>query len=379
MSTPLPKPPGTRGRRFDGGEIRRLVLMYGFIAALHVAGFGLFAYYNARYSGLADSQGQLLYAGAAGLAYTLGMRHAFDADHISAIDDTTRYLLQKGKRPLGAGLAFSLGHSTVVFALSVAIAFAAQAANRFQAGFADIGGVIGTLVSGVFLYAIAALNFAVLRGIVRTWREAKAGRHQPEELDRLLADRGLMNRVFKGRYNRFINHSWQLYPVGLLFGLGFDTATQVGALGLAAGSAADGTLPPLAIIALPLIFAAGMSLMDTTDGIFMAKAYEWSFTNPVRKIYYNLTMTGLSIFVAFVVGTVELVSLLAERLGAGDRQPWKAFADIDLNAIGIGIVVTFLLTWVGAVVFWKVRRFDERYPQPGATGDEVAELAAVRG
>ncbi|GGL35775.1 nickel/cobalt efflux system [Streptomyces anthocyanicus] len=356
--------PTVRRRRFDGGEIRRLAAMYGLIALLHVAGFGLFAYYNAHYSGLADSQGQLLYAGAAGIAYTLGMRHAFDADHISAIDDTTRYLLQKGKRPLGVGLAFSLGHSTVVFGLSIGIAFTAQAANRFQAGFADIGGVIGTLVSGLFLYAIAALNFAVLRGVIRTWREAKAGRHQPEELERLLADRGVMNRVFKGRYNRFINHSRQLYFVGLLFGLGFDTATQVGTLGLAAGSAADGTLPPLAIIALPLIFAAGMSLMDTTDGVFMAKAYEWSFTNPVRKIYYNLTMTGLSIFVAFVVGTVELVALLTEQLGAADRAPGSWLAAIDLNTIGIVIVITFLTTWIGAVALWKVRRYDERYPAP---------------
>ncbi|KAF5990717.1 HoxN/HupN/NixA family nickel/cobalt transporter [Streptomyces sp. WAC00263] len=354
--------PARRSRRFDRGEIRRLVAMYGFVAALHVVGFGLFAYYNARYQGLADSQGTLLYAGAAGLAYTLGMRHAFDADHISAIDDTTRYLLQKGKRPLGLGLSFSLGHSSVVFGLSVGIAFAAQAANRFQTGFAEIGGVVGTLVSGVFLYAIAALNFAVLRGIFRTWREAKAGQHEPEELEQLLADRGLMNRVFKGRYNRFIEHSWQLYFVGLLFGLGFDTATQVGALGLAAGSAADGTLPPLAIIALPLIFAAGMSLMDTTDGVFMAKAYEWSFSNPVRKIYYNLTMTGLSIFVAFVVGTVELVSLLADQLGAADQRPWSWLAGIDLNTIGIVIVVTFLVTWIGAVALWKLRHFDERYP-----------------
>ncbi|MEU0042744.1 HoxN/HupN/NixA family nickel/cobalt transporter [Streptomyces werraensis] len=349
-------------RRFDRGEIRRLVAMYGFIAALHVVGFGLFAYYNARYHDLTDSQGTLLYAGAAGLAYTLGMRHAFDADHISAIDDTTRYLLQKGKRPLGVGLAFSLGHSTVVFGLSVGIAFAAQAANRFQAGFADIGGIIGTLVSGLFLYAIAALNFGVLRGIIRTWREAKSGRHDQQELERLLANRGLMNRIFKGRHNKFIEHSWQLYFVGLLFGLGFDTATQVGALGLAAGSAADGTLPPLAIIALPLIFAAGMSLMDTTDGVFMAKAYAWSFTNPVRKIYYNITMTGLSIFMAFVVGTVELLVLLAEQLGADDRAPWSWLAAIDLNAIGIALVITFLVTWIGAVALWKLRRYDQRYP-----------------
>jgi high-affinity nickel-transport protein len=375
-TTPVPRPP-TASRRFTGAELRRLAAMYGFVAALHIAGFGLFLYYNSRYSGTPDSKGAVLYAGAAGLSYTLGMRHAFDADHIAAIDDSTRYLLQKGKRPLGVGLAFSLGHSSVVFGLSIGIAFAAQAANRFQAGFADVGGVVGTLVSGLFLYAIASLNLLVLRGMITTWREAKAGRHKAEELDRLLAERGLMNRVFKGRYNQFINHTWQLYFVGLLFGLGFDTATQIGALGLAAGSAADGALPPLAIIALPLIFAAGMSLMDTTDGVFMAKAYEWSFSNPLRKIYYNITMTGLSIFVAFVVGTVELVSLLSKQLGIDDHQPWKFLANINLNIIGMGLVGTFLLTWVGAIAIWKIQRLEEKYGPQQDIAQAETDLATT--
>ena len=270
-----------------------------------------------------DDKNSLIYATAAAVAYGLGLRHAFDADHIAAIDDTTRYLLQKGKRPLGVGFFFSLGHSSVVMALSVAIAFAARSASGFITSFQGSGNIIGTLVSGGFLYLIAALNFAVLFGIMKMWRQAKSGTYKQEELDVLLSQRGFMNRIFKGRYNTFITASWQMYPVGILFGLGFDTATEVGFLGLAATTAAAGTgggttLPPLAIIALPFIFAAGMSLMDTIDGVFMSKAYGWAFVTPIRKIYYNITMTSLSIFIAFVIGTIEIVGLLT-RPGRLDR------------------------------------------------------------
>lgn len=347
--------------RFDRGEVGRLVAVYGVVVALHVMGFGLFAYYNAQpeFNGLTDQSGALVYAGAAGVAYALGLRHAFDADHIAAIDDSTRFLLQRGEKPLGVGLAFSLGHSTVVFGLSVGIAFAAQAASSFQEGFAETGGLLGTLVSGTFLYLIASLNLVVLVGVVRTWREARQGRYQSDELDRLLSQRGLMNRVFRGRYQGFLTSSWQLYPIGLLFGLGFDTATQVGAIGLAAGAAAGGSLPPLAIIALPLIFAAGMSLMDTTDGVFMCKAYGWALANPLRKIFYNITVTGLSIFVAFVIGTIQILTLLGEQLDLRG-QPWDFVAGIELTAIGVLLVVTFLVTWVGAVTVWKVRGYDDQ-------------------
>ena len=367
MTLDVDRPPVSSLRsylRFSRDEVPRLLALYGVVVALHVVGFGLFAYYNAmpELNQLANSQGAVLYAGAAGTAYALGLRHAFDADHIAAIDDTTRYLLQKGKQPLGAGLAFSLGHSTVVFALSLGVALATQAAVRLQDGFAETGGIIGTLVSGGFLYLIAGLNLVVLAGIIRTWRTAKRGRHDDADLDELLAQRGLMNRIFKGRYNQFIKHSWQLYPVGLLFGLGFDTATQVAAIGLAAGAAAGGALPPLAIIALPLIFAAGMSLMDTSDGVFMTKAYAWAFTNPLRKIYYNITTTGLSIFIAFGVGTIQIVNLLTERYALNDIQPFQALAELNLTFIGILVVVTFFITWLGAVILWKVRRYDERYP-----------------
>ena len=374
-----PAPPTTRKRRlihFERDEKVRIGLLFGAVAALHIVGFGLFAHYNsiAEYHQIADSQGTLLYAGAASLAYVFGLRHAFDADHIAAIDETTRLLLQKGKKPLGVGFFFSLGHSTVVFALSFGIAIAAQAAVGFQESFAGIGGLIGASVSGVFLYIIAAFNFVILMGIIRTWQDMKKGQYSPDELDQLLAQRGLMNRIFKGRYNRFINHSWQMYPVGFLFGLGFDTATEVAFLAVSAtaATAAVGsgvTLPPLAIIALPIIFAAGMSLMDTFDGVFMCKAYDWAFTNPLRKIFYNISTTGLSIFVAFVIGTIQLVSVISTRGGLDDVQPFAFIAGIDLNRIGYFIVGVFLLTWLGSVAIWKYRRIEQRYGdrlQPGA-------------
>jgi len=348
--------------RFTRDEIPRLAGMLGFIALLHVLGWGLFIHYNsiAHIHNIKDSTGALVYAGAGALAYTFGLRHAFDADHISAVDDTTRYLLQKGKRPLGVGFFFSLGHSTVVFTFVTALALIAGRAKSFQNAFQGTGGIIGTMVSGGFLYLIAALNLAVLRGIVKAWRQAKQGNYSPEELDELLAKRGFMNRIFRGRYNRMINNSWAMYPVGLLFGLGFDTATQVGLIAIAGSSAVAGGLPPLAIIALPLLFAAGMSTMDTLDGVFMSKAYGWAFVTPLRKIYYNITTTGLSIFVAFVVGTIELLSLLSEKAGF-TGQPWAFISGIDINLAGRIIVVIFFATWIGAIVLWKVRKLDQRY------------------
>jgi high-affinity nickel-transport protein len=361
-----------RAARFERDEWPRLAGLFGFVLLLHVVGFGLFWHYN----GLSqihqlssvdpDSHKRtLIYAGAGALAYGFGLRHAFDADHISAIDDTTRYLLQKGKRPLGVGFFFSLGHSSVVMALSIGIAFAARSASGFMNHFQGSGNIIGTLASGTFLYLIAAFNFAVLFGIMKMWRQAKSGTYKQEELDVLLAQRGFMNRIFKGRYNKFISSSWQMYPVGFLFGLGFDTATEVGVLGLSATAAAAGTqggtsLPPLAIIALPIIFAAGMSLMDTIDGVFMSKAYGWAFVTPLRKIYYNITMTALSIFIAFVIGTIEILGLLSDKLH-WTGQPWAFIAGIDINKAGQIIVGIFLISWIGAVLAYRWRRIDERY------------------
>ncbi|MCW2598936.1 MAG: nickel transporter [Frankiales bacterium] len=367
-TAPLVEHPPKRMIHFDRDEKLRIGLLVLAVTGLHVVGFGLFQYYNAqpKYHQIADSKGTLLYAGAASLAYVFGLRHAFDADHIAAIDDTTRLLLQKGKKPLAVGFFFSLGHSTVVFALSLGIALAAKATAQFQSSFAGIGGVIGASISGVFLYLVAGFNFVILMGIIRTWKEMKRGDYAPEQLDDLLAQRGMMNRIFKGRYNKFINHSWQMYPIGFLFGLGFDTASEIAFLALSAtaATAAVGsgvTLPPLAIIALPIIFAAGMSMMDTFDGVFMSKAYSWAFTNPLRKIFYNITTTGLSIFVAFVIGTIELLNVISSKAGFSDVQPFSYISGIDLNKIGYFIVGVFLVTWLGSVAMWRLGRLEQRY------------------
>jgi nickel/cobalt transporter (NiCoT) family protein len=366
----------TQRARFTRDEIPRLAGLFGFVTLLHIVGFGMFYFYNsqARYHDLSDGKGTLIFAGAGALAYGFGLRHAFDADHISAIDDTTRYLLQKGKRPLGVGFFFSLGHSTIVLALSVGIAVAASAASGFKDSFQAAGGIIGTIVSAVFLYLIASLNLFVLIGIIKMWRAAKRGQYRAEELDHLLASRGLMNRIFRGRYNKFINHSWQLYPVGVLFGLGFDTATEVGLLGLSATAAVAGGLPALAIISLPILFAAGMSLMDTLDGVFMSKAYGWAFVTPIRKIYYNITTTGLSIFVAFVIGTIELLSLLARQLNLSG-QPWDYISTIDINTAGRIIVGVFLIVWIGAVLYYKARRIDQRYAHLATEGPTTSDAS----
>jgi high-affinity nickel-transport protein len=352
--------------RFERSELPALFGVLGVVAFLHIAGWGLFIHYNSdpRYQSLTDSKGVLVYAGAGALAYSFGLRHAFDADHISAIDDTTRLMLAKGKKPLGVGLFFSLGHSTIVMALSVGIAFAAKQATKFQKDFAETGGIIGASVSTLFLYLVGILNLVILIGIIKVWKQAKTGKFSHEHLTELLNERGLMKLIFRGAFKKGFDKSWQLYPVGVLFGLGFDTATEVALLALSATAAVGtvgGTLPPLAIIALPLIFAAGMSLMDSLDGIFMTKAYSWAFTSPLRKIYYNLTTTGLSIFVAFVIGTIQFVGVLSEKTSIATHQPFTAIANIDLNRVGYFIVASFVAAWLFSVMIWKFGRYEEKY------------------
>jgi len=364
---PAPERTGLRQHlRFTRDEMPALLGVLGTVVVLHVLGWGLFVHYNSmeKYHALADHKGVLVYAGAGALAYSFGLRHAFDADHIAAIDDTTRLMLAKGKKPLALGLFFSLGHSTIVLSLSVGIAFAAKQAVKFQKNFAETGGIIGASVSAFFLYLVGILNLVILVGIVRVWRKAKSGQFSHEHLQDLLNERGLMNRVFRGFFKKGFDKSWQIYPVGVLFGLGFDTATEVGLLAISATAAVGtvgGTLPPLAIIALPLIFAAGMSLMDALDGIFMTKAYSWAFTSPLRKIYYNLTTTSLSIFVALVIGTIELVGVLAEKTNIDKYQPFTWIASIDLGNAGIFIVLSFVAAWILSIVIWKTRRYEDRY------------------
>ena len=351
---------------FDSSERPALFGVLGTVLFLHILGWGLFIYYNSnpQYHAIHDAKGGLIFAGAGALAYSFGLRHAFDADHIAAIDDTTRLMLAKGKKPLGVGLFFSLGHSTIVLALSVGVAFAAQKAVRFQEDFAETGGIIGTSVSGFFLYLIGILNLVILIGIVGVWRKAKTGKFSHQHLEELLNDRGLMRRIFRGKFKKGFDNSWQIYPVGVLFGLGFDTATEVAILGLSATAAigtVGGVLPPLANIALPFIFAAGMSLMDSLDGIFMTKAYGWAFTSPLRKIYYNLTTTSISIFVALVIGTIQIINVLATKTDIDNYEPFTTIANIDLGGIGYFIVISFVAAWLLSVLIWRIGKFESKY------------------
>ena len=352
--------------RFTRQELPSLIGVFSVVAFLHIAGWGLFIHYNSNpaYSSLTDSSGALVYAGAGALAYSFGLRHAFDADHIAAIDDTTRLMLAKGKNPLALGLFFSLGHSTIVLALCIGVAFAARQAAKFQKDFAETGGLIGASVSTVFLYLVGILNLVILIGIIKVWKQAKTGKFSHQHLTDLLNERSLMRRVFKGAFKKGFDNSRQLYPVGVLFGLGFDTATEVALLALSATAAVGtvgGFLPPLAIIALPLIFAAGMTLMDSLDGIFMTKAYAWAFTSPLRKIYYNITTTGLSIFVAFVIGTIQFVSVLANKTNIDNYQPFTFIAGLDLNRVGFFIVASFIGAWLLSVLIWRVGNYEAKY------------------
>jgi high-affinity nickel-transport protein len=293
-----------------------------------------------------------------------GLRHAFDADHIAAVDDTVRYMLQKGKRPLGVGFFFSLGHSTVVLALAVAIAFATTAVRSELPQLKSVGAVLGAGVSGTFLWIIGVLNLLVLLDILKVWRKARSGTHSHAHLDLLLKKRGLLNRLFGGRLQQMMNHSWQMYPLGLLFGLGFDTASEVGLLAMTAGAAA-GNLPVPAILCLPVLFAAGMTLMDTTDGVLMCKAYDWAFLNPLRKIFYNLTTTGLSVAVALLVGSIELLQVVISMLGLRGSF-FDAIAALDFGILGYLIVGLFLAAWAASVGWWKFGKLDQRYaPREG--------------
>jgi high-affinity nickel-transport protein len=296
------------------------------------------------------------------LAYTLGMRHAFDADHIAAIDNTTRKLIQDKKRPLSVGYFFSLGHSTIVFVLAVLLNFGIRALNNAVkndgSGLHHWTGIIGTTVSGTFLYLIALLNLIVLVSIIKVSREMRRGLYDDEELERQLDSRGLMNRILGG-YAKRIDTPWKMYPVGVLFGLGFDTATEVALLVLA-GSAVVGGLPFYAVIALPILFAAGMCLFDTIDGCFMNFAYDWAFAKPIRKIYYNLTITGLSVFVALFIGTIEILGLIAQETNLSGGF-WDFMQTFNINRAGFIIVGVFVVTWIVALAVWRFGKIEHKW------------------
>ena len=340
----------------------RLAAVFGAVGGLHVLGWGLLLLYGASHPG---------FLALGGLAYTFGLRHAFDADHIAAIDNTTRKLLQSGQKPVGVGFFFSLGHSTVVFLIAVALGFAVKAiVQGVVAGSGElraVGAVVGTTVSGTFLVLIGILNLVILLDIVRVYRKMRRGEFDRDGLEHELISGGVMTRLF-GRIFRVIDHSWQMYPVGFLFGLGFDTASEVALLAISAGAAAQG-VPFGAVVSLPLIFAAGMSLMDTMDGAFMSKAYSWAFASPIRKVFYNLTVTSLSVFVALFVGAVELAQVLIQAFDLRGAV-FQQIVSFDLvGKLGYVIVVAFVVTWAAAFLIYKVRRIDERW---SAAMDKVA-------
>ncbi|MFM9034511.1 MAG: HoxN/HupN/NixA family nickel/cobalt transporter [Mycobacterium sp.] len=328
-------------------EWGRLAAMFAFVAALHVIGWGTLVFLVAPQH--FEAGDRVLGVGVGLTAYALGLRHAFDADHIAAIDNVTRKLMADGRRPLGTGFFFSLGHSSVVFGLALLIALGVRAVivpvQDGSSALRHYAGLVGTGVSGLFLYLIAAINIAVLAGILKLVRGMRRGQFDEAALEEHLDNRGLINRLL-GRLTRSITKSWQMYPLGMLFGLGFDTATEVALLVLAGSSAAVG-LPWYAVLCLPVIFAAGMSLLDTIDGSFMNVAYGWAFAAPARKIYYNLTVTGLSVAVALLIGTVQLIGVLHDDFGwVNPVTEWISAVRVD--QLGFAVVGLFALAWAAA-------------------------------
>jgi high-affinity nickel-transport protein len=360
----------TRTPRPTRGEWGAMGGMTGFVALLHVLGWGGLLWLVVPHHYQLGTTG--VYGVGLGItAYTLGMRHAFDADHIAAIDNTTRKLLSDGgKRPLSVGFWFSLGHSSVVMGLCLLLSFGVRSlagqVTDDSSTLQQVTGVTGTAVSGTFLYLIAILNLMALVGILRVFRDMRRGVYDEATLEQRLAERGFMNRFLNG-VTKSVRKPWQMYPIGFLFGLGFDTATEISLLVLAGGAAAF-HLPWYAILVLPILFAAGMSLLDSIDGCFMNYAYGWAFSRPVRKVYYNIAVTGLSVLVALVIGTIELVSILTDKLDI-TSGPLASVGNVDLNRVGYVIVGLFVLTWLGAWAIWRIGRIEERWtarlePQP---------------
>ncbi len=366
--------------RLTRDEWRRMGAMFGVIVALHVIGIGLI--YLATRGHYQLSDGSMFGWGTAALAYSLGMRHAFDADHISAIDNTTRKLMSEGQRPLAVGFFFSLGHSSVVASLAILLNFGikslgAQVSNDNSA-LHHYTGLIGTTVSGLFLMLIALLNLVVLVSVVKIFVAMRRGLYDEAELEKHLDSRGFLMRFF-GPIARRIDKSWKMYPLGILFGLGFDTATEIGLLVLAGSSVVAG-LPWWAIIALPALFAGGMSLLDTIDGSFMNFAYGWAFSQPVRKVYYNMVITGLSVATALFIGGMELAQVFSAQLDLSGGF-WDYANSFNLNNAGYIIVAGFAIIWAVAISVWKFGHIEKRWHERAhmaqlARGEQIDHAAA---
>jgi high-affinity nickel-transport protein len=320
----------------------RLVGVFAFLAVANALAWGWALYAFA---------GQPVLIGTAVLAYSLGLRHALDADHIAAIDNVTRKLMQEGKRPVTVGLFFALGHSAVVLLASVAIALAANSLTGQFAAYREIGGVIGTSASALFLFIIATANLVVLGGIWRAFQKVRHGEVvRDEDIDALLAQRGWLARLFRPLF-RFVARSWQLFPIGFLFALGFETASEISLFGLSAGASKE--VSAASILIFPLLFAAGMTLVDTLDGVLMLGAYGWAYRNPVRKLFYNMTITSVSVLVALVIGGIETLGLMAGHFGLeGTFWDWISGLNANFGALGYGIVALFVASWLGSMIVY---------------------------
>jgi nickel/cobalt transporter (NiCoT) family protein len=336
--------------RANSGEVRtRLIAIYGLLAVLNV-GAWLWA--------LAGFHDDVALLGVALLVYGLGLRHAVDADHIAAIDNVTRKLMQENQRPVAVGFFFALGHSVIVIVVAAAVGWAATMLGSFQS-FQDVGGVISTTVSALFLFAIAAMNIVIFASIYRSYRKVRRGAAYVEaDLDVLLNNRGFLARIFRPLF-RLVTKSWHMFPLGFLFGLGFDTATEIAMFGVSAAQAAKG-MPLASILVFPLLFAAGMSLVDTTDGVMMLGAYNWAFVKPMRKLYYNMTITAVSVAVAVLIGGIEALGLISDKLGLAGGV-WDAVGKLNdnFNNLGFIIIGVFIAAWGLSYVIYKVKRLDD--------------------
>jgi nickel/cobalt transporter (NiCoT) family protein len=380
VTTTAPQPQATTRMRVSdfrrsltSADRRSLAAMASFVVVLHVVGFGILLGLVTPHHYHLGGDHPVFTVGVGILAYTFGLRHAFDADHIAAVDNATRKLISDNlaaesagrpvdRKPLSLGFWFSLGHSTIVFALAFLLSIGVKSlvgpVENDSSNLHTVTGLIGPSVSGVFLWILGILNLAALLGILRVFREMRTGKYDEAELEKQLDSRGFMNR-FLGGLTKSVRKPWHIYPIGVLFGLGFDTATEVGLLVMAGGAAAF-NLPFYSILVLPILFAAGMCLMDTIDGVFMNAAYGWAFARPVRKVFYNITITSISVAMALVIGTIELLGVLADRL-AITGGPLAAIANVNLDYAGYAIVGLFVLTWVVALSVWHFGRIEERW------------------
>jgi nickel/cobalt transporter (NiCoT) family protein len=370
-------PPGPGDLALSSRERAKVVLLYGGILAATVGSFyGAFRFLPPHYAGQI-SGGALIFTGLAITAYVLGIRHGFDVDHIAAIDNTTRKLLNDGKRPLTVGTWFSLGHSTIVCAMIVALVVAVDFISRTWQTFASVGAVLGTLISGTFLFVIGIVNVIIVVEVYRLFRGLRTGALDQAALDEQMAKRGFLYRYF-GRLFRVIDEPWQIYPVGVLFGLGFDTATEVLLIGLAVGAAYSG-IPIWAVLFLPALFTCGMVLSDTTDGFSMRYAYGWAFSHPIRKVFYNLTLTVISVLVAFVIGGVELLQVVASELGWSGPF-WGGLESLDFETLGIAVAVLFLVCWGVALAVYRWKGYERAgLGGPPRPPDPPGEPGAVGG